>query len=458
MGKDEDYFMNGQTQRTRTESPTQHAPPPTGDMQDALADPLQAKGDINGSDQTRAVAAQGASGGGTALPFQSQIQSSFGKFDVSEVRAHTGSDAPGKVGADAYATGKNVVFGDSPNLHLAAHEAAHVVQQQGGVSLKGGVGEEGDPYEQHADAVADKVVAGESAEELLGTVAKGGGSTAAPVQMARSKKGGRSSKKAVVEDVSSDEEEEAVVVSEGDASQSLMVKIGALGTGDGTTLSALKRLAEEYAEVQEDLDEHDCDPEANEMELQPYELAQALGRKYNELATDIESRVDELKDDLTDKLTSLKAAPLYTQLAKKSVKDAAADLSTKLDLVEPTDEKEDLVDSLDQVITASDSMKALKQARTNGWIQFPSSAAGLGQMLGVTMSSVADGPTTPGRNKYTTSVGGVGFTCEAHPYDAGAPAFHKNLHFHTSTEGNSHSHGRMPGDIMLTSMYMGSLD
>jgi peptidoglycan hydrolase-like protein with peptidoglycan-binding domain len=49
-----------------------------------------------------------------------------------------------------------------------------VVQQRGGVQLKGGVGQAGDAYEQHADAVADKVVAGESAEPLLSKMAGGG--------------------------------------------------------------------------------------------------------------------------------------------------------------------------------------------------------------------------------------------------------------------------------------------
>jgi hypothetical protein len=53
-------------------------------------------------------------------------------------------------------------------LHTAAHEAAHIVQQRQGVHLKGGVGEVGDAYEQHADAVADRVVAGQSAADLLG--------------------------------------------------------------------------------------------------------------------------------------------------------------------------------------------------------------------------------------------------------------------------------------------------
>src|SRR6185436_12779811 len=74
------------------------------------------------------------------------------------------------MGADAYAAGDHVVLGKT-DLHTVAHEAAHVVQQRGGVQLKGGVGQAGDVYEQHADAVADKVVAGESAESLLSAMA-----------------------------------------------------------------------------------------------------------------------------------------------------------------------------------------------------------------------------------------------------------------------------------------------
>lgn len=75
------------------------------------------------------------------------------------------------MGARAYATGDHVVLGDGADLHTVAHEAAHVVQQRGGVQLKGGVGQEGDVHERHADAVAARVVAGESAADLLGTAA-----------------------------------------------------------------------------------------------------------------------------------------------------------------------------------------------------------------------------------------------------------------------------------------------
>jgi hypothetical protein len=116
------------------------------------------------------VATRGMSGAGSALPYLEPIQRSFGRHDVSGVQAHQGpaaSRAAHELGARAYAFGNAVAFAGSPDLHTAAHEAAHVVQQRGGVQLKGGVGQPGDEYERHADAVADAVVAERSVEALL---------------------------------------------------------------------------------------------------------------------------------------------------------------------------------------------------------------------------------------------------------------------------------------------------
>jgi hypothetical protein len=121
-----------------------------------------------------AIADRGVSGGGGGLPHADRIAASFGRHDVSDVRAHVGgaaADASRALGAQAYATGNDVAFASAPDLHTAAHEAAHVVQQRAGVHLKGGVGEAGDAYERHADAVADEVVAGRSAESLLDALA-----------------------------------------------------------------------------------------------------------------------------------------------------------------------------------------------------------------------------------------------------------------------------------------------
>jgi uncharacterized protein DUF4157 len=120
-------------------------------------------------EQVHASAAAGLAEPAGALPHRDRIQALFGRHDVSGVQAHVGGAATvasEAMGAEAYATGDHVAFRAAPDLHTAAHEAAHVVQQRAGVALKGGVGEVGDPYEQHADAVANAVVAGRSAEPL----------------------------------------------------------------------------------------------------------------------------------------------------------------------------------------------------------------------------------------------------------------------------------------------------
>jgi hypothetical protein len=116
----------------------------------------------------------------SGLPYAQQVQKAFGRHDVSHIQAHLGEKASASamaMNAAAYATGNHVVFAGEPDLHTVAHEAAHVVQQQSGVQLAGGTGKVGDVYEQHADAVANQVVAGQPAEALLDQFA---GQTRAP--------------------------------------------------------------------------------------------------------------------------------------------------------------------------------------------------------------------------------------------------------------------------------------
>jgi hypothetical protein len=124
------------------------------------------------------IAAQGVASAGSSLPHGTTIERLFGRHDVSSIEAHVGADAAlasRAIGAEAYATGHHVAFARAPSLHTAAHEAAHVIQQRGGVQLKGGVGDSGNAHEQHADAVADAVVSGRSAEALLDRYANGAG-------------------------------------------------------------------------------------------------------------------------------------------------------------------------------------------------------------------------------------------------------------------------------------------
>jgi hypothetical protein len=131
----------------------------------------------------------GTSGSAAQLPFLDQIQKAFGKHDVSSVKAYTDPaaiDGSREMGAEAFTTGNQIAFGRAPDLHLVAEEAAHVVQQRAGVSLAGGVGKPDDAYEHHAHAVADAVVAGQSAEpilDMMATTAKGESAPAGLVQM-----------------------------------------------------------------------------------------------------------------------------------------------------------------------------------------------------------------------------------------------------------------------------------
>ena len=154
-------------------------PEPTETTDDDSAQaPLQQKslGTRTGTASVHRVAASGVAGSGTRLPYFDVIQRAFGRHRVDNVQAHLGgaaSEANQRLGSLAYASGNNIAFAGLPDLHTAAHEAAHIVQQRGGVRLKNNMSEQGDEYERHADAVADAVVRGESAEELLDAYAGG---------------------------------------------------------------------------------------------------------------------------------------------------------------------------------------------------------------------------------------------------------------------------------------------
>ena len=130
--------------------------------------PIQAKGDTKGG--IHDTAREGLTGNGQKLPFLEQIQPLFGGHDLSGVKAFIGEQAKTsneEIGSDAYTSGESIAFKSSPDLRTVAHEAAHVIQQRKGVSLTGGVGQKGDPYEKHADQIAEMVVQGKSVEDAL---------------------------------------------------------------------------------------------------------------------------------------------------------------------------------------------------------------------------------------------------------------------------------------------------
>ena len=127
----------------------------------------------NGASSTNdvnATAQAGVAGANSRLPHFDAIQRAFGKHDISGVQAQVGgaaTEASQALGAQAYATGNKVAFASAPDLHTAAHEAAHTIQQARGAVGFQGLGAADDEHEQHADAVADAVVAGKSAESIL---------------------------------------------------------------------------------------------------------------------------------------------------------------------------------------------------------------------------------------------------------------------------------------------------
>ncbi len=133
-----------------------------------------------------AAAAHGLTAPTTPLPHRHRIQDLFGpRHDISGIRAHMGDtavQATRAMGAEAFATGNDVVFSQEPTLFTAAHEYVHPLQQQRGVALSGGVGKDGDIYERQADAVAERVVAGQSATDLLDQFVGGGAGGQAAVQ------------------------------------------------------------------------------------------------------------------------------------------------------------------------------------------------------------------------------------------------------------------------------------
>jgi hypothetical protein len=150
------------------------------------ASPVQKQAAPAGSTVATAgpTARSGFSGPAGQLLHLDLIQRSFGRHAVGDVQAHIGGPAEesaNALSATAYAAGNHVAFAEPPTLHTAAHEAAHVIQQRAGAATVQNAGRAGDPFEQHADRVADMVVAGQSAEAALDEMSAAGGGAASEV-------------------------------------------------------------------------------------------------------------------------------------------------------------------------------------------------------------------------------------------------------------------------------------
>ena len=118
--------------------------------------------------------AHATSGRGSSLPMLAQVEAAFG-VGLGGVAAHVGTpearEGLDALGARAAAFGDAVAFADtSPDLHLVAHEVAHVVQHRnggGGVQARAvDVSQPGEAAEVAADRAADAVVRGEPVPDV----------------------------------------------------------------------------------------------------------------------------------------------------------------------------------------------------------------------------------------------------------------------------------------------------
>lgn len=164
--------------RTSATKPAADSPSPgkttlveraSGSVVQRKASGAAAAGAAGGAD-AHAVAAHGVDGATSDFPHRPTIEDLFGQ--PIGARAALGGGAAAacdELGARAYTRGDRVAFAStSPDLHLAAHEAAHTVQQRQGIQLSGGFGHAGDAHERMADEAADRVTRGESAADLFG--------------------------------------------------------------------------------------------------------------------------------------------------------------------------------------------------------------------------------------------------------------------------------------------------
>ncbi|APR88471.1 Flagellar hook-length control protein FliK [Minicystis rosea] len=139
------------------------------------------RGDNLPASHIRRAAAEGLRTPVVPLPHVDQIQRAFGRHDISHVQAHVGAEkSTSTMQASAFTVGQDVVFGPPPDLRTTAHETAHAWQQMNGLQPSDGVGRAGDAYERHADAVAERVVSGGSAEGLLDAMPARSGGRAGP--------------------------------------------------------------------------------------------------------------------------------------------------------------------------------------------------------------------------------------------------------------------------------------
>jgi hypothetical protein len=136
----------------------------TSSQQQAPAQHSEPVSQVSNDQMAGSMADAGLEGASGSLPYLDALEASFGGRALDGVPVSTGAaadDATSGMGATAYAKGGAVALGQGTDLHTTAHEAAHLFQQTSGTSRAG------DGNENQANAIADRVVAGESAADLM---------------------------------------------------------------------------------------------------------------------------------------------------------------------------------------------------------------------------------------------------------------------------------------------------
>ncbi len=337
---------------------------------DTMFRPVQATGGatLSSPETVHAAAARGLDTPASSLPHLDTIQRSFGHHDVTHVQAHVGgaaAQASAAMGATAYASGNDVAFARAPDLHTAAHEAAHVVQQKGGVQLKGGVGEEGDAYERHADAVADKVVRGESAEGLLDEVAGARAPTIAPDDTGRAAPGSVQMKKGGTQAEDSPPQATALAAAAAEVSEYAGFAYAALQKGQiqQAAQSDLVRLNQKLGVLGDVLHAHagnrsGADERALRKALRD---AQAVADKLNSSHTGRSQHEDELRQRMG----------MIERLASGGEDRGAADVTAaelKLQAETSLEQLERVRDRVYTVLAIDTSVLDPTIEKTSGWI------------------------------------------------------------------------------------------
>jgi hypothetical protein len=109
------------------------------------------------------IAAQGTHGAGEPLPYLDRIQASLDGMTLPACARTKAATRRRRPPGSGRRRSPSTTRSDSRRHRICTRRRTRpriVVQQRGGVQLRGGVGQPGDEYERHADEVADAVVAG----------------------------------------------------------------------------------------------------------------------------------------------------------------------------------------------------------------------------------------------------------------------------------------------------------